>query len=197
MAALIVAAGLVLALLAFEIGVRRLDSRRLALLAALAAIDAGFRLVVITGIGGFNPIWLPVLCAGYVMGPSFGFLAGALGLMVSAVASGGIGSWLPYQVLGCGGVGAAAGLVRGRGLPALAAVGFLSGYAFGAFMDVWDWNVFYGGSIPFGRFYLTTSLVYDSFRAVGNVLLVALLGPPLVAALERVRRRLTYVVVPS
>lgn len=194
---MIVALGLVVALLAFEILVRRLDSRRLALLAALAAIDAGFRLVLITGIGGFNPIFLPILCAGYVMGPSFGFLAGALGLMVSAVASGGIGPWLPYQVIGCGGAGLAAGLVRGRGLPVLAVVGFLSGYAFGAFMDVWDWSTFYSTSIPFGRFYLTTSLVYDSFRAVGNVVMVLLLGPPLVVALERVRRRLTYVVLPA
>lgn len=194
---MIVALGLVVALLAFEVLARRLDSRRLALLAALAAIDAGFRLVLITGIGGFNPIFLPILCAGYVMGPSFGFLAGALGLLVSAVASGGIGPWLPYQVIGCGGVGFAAGLVRGRGLPVLAVLGFFSGYAYGAFMDVWDWTTFYAASIPFGRFYLTTSLVYDSFRAGGNLLTVLLLGPPLVAALERVRRRLTYVVLPA
>jgi energy-coupling factor transport system substrate-specific component len=47
----------------------------------------------------------------------------------------------------------------------------------------------------FGRFYLVTSLAYDSFRAVGNALMVVLLGPPILAALARLRARFTYEVV--
>ena len=68
----------VAALLFVELGTRQLDSRAIALLAAIAAIDTALRLAVIVGIGGFNPIFFLVLCAGFVFGPSFGFLAGAL-----------------------------------------------------------------------------------------------------------------------
>src|SRR2546430_13807101 len=43
------------ALFAVEAGTRQLDSRAIALLAAIAAIDAALRLAVIVGIGGGHP----------------------------------------------------------------------------------------------------------------------------------------------
>ena len=49
------------ALFAVEAGTRQLDSRAIALLAAIAAIDAALRLAVIVGIGGFNTIFFLVL----------------------------------------------------------------------------------------------------------------------------------------
>jgi energy-coupling factor transport system substrate-specific component len=66
-------------------------------------------------------------------GPSYGFLTGAFSLLVSAVATGGVGPWVPYQMLAAGWVGAAAGLAglwragrAGRAeLMALAVVGAL------------------------------------------------------------------------
>jgi energy-coupling factor transport system substrate-specific component len=51
--------------------------------------------------------------------------------------------------------------------------------------------------VHFGRFYLLTSLAYDTFRAVGNVLMVMALGAPVMAALARLRVRLTFEVVAS
>src|SRR2546423_6978563 len=108
----------VAALCLVEVGTRQLDSRAIALLAAIAALDSAARLAVIVGIGGFNPIFFLVLCAGFVFGTSFGFMAGALSILVSALISGGIGPWGPSQVvaLGWGGVG---GRVPGpRGGPA-------------------------------------------------------------------------------
>ena len=86
--ALAIALASISLLVMLELGTRSLDARGLALLAALAAIDAGLRLALVNGIGGFSPVFLPILCAGFVFGPSFGFLAGALGLLVSAVATG-------------------------------------------------------------------------------------------------------------
>ena len=56
--------GCVAGLLLVEAGTRELDSRAVALLAAIAAIDTALRLAVIEGIGGFNPIYFLVLCAG-------------------------------------------------------------------------------------------------------------------------------------
>ena len=138
--------GCVAGLLLVEGGTRELDSRAVALLAAIAAIDTALRLAVIEGIGGFNPIYFLVLCAGYVFGTSFGFLAGALSILVSAIAGGGVGPWVPYQVFALGWVGVAAGLAghwRGRtpgwrDLIVLASVGAIMGGVFGALLDITD-----------------------------------------------------------
>ena len=216
--ALAVALGAVVGLAALETGTRRLDSRGLALLAAVSALDTALRMAVVTGIGGFSPFFLPVLCAGFALGPSFGFLAGALGILVSALATGGVGPWLPYQLFAAGWVGMVAGwaglALRGRGGAAsmlvLAAVGAVCGYAFGAVMDVWDWSTYFrGGDLGwvqglapaaalarFARFYAVTSFGYDSFRAVGNAILVIAVGAPIVAALARLRARMRLEVVP-
>lgn len=218
--AMALALGSVMALAAVETGARRLDSRRLALLAAIAAIDAALRLAVVTGIEGFSPIFFLILCAGFVFGPTYGFLAGAGSLLVSGIVTGGVGPWLPYQMFAAGWVGALAGIVGMRrshpvglaGLLALAVVGALSGFAYGAVMDSWDWTTFYRGAADFGwtpglplaqllgrfgRFYLATSLVYDSFRAGGNAVMVLALGPPVLAALDRFRSRFTLTILPA
>lgn len=223
--ALAIAIGAFAGLLLTEIGARRLDARMLALLAAIAAIDAGFRLVLVTGIAGFSPIFFLVLCAGYAFGPSYGFQAGALALLVSAVATGGIGPWLPFQLFGVGWVGLVAGVagrLAGRGagradagaptrrdLAILALVGVVMGFVYGGLLDVWDWTFFRGagdfGWVPglplgetlgrFGRFYLVTSLGYDSFRAIGNALMVLALGAPVLAAFWRIRLRSSFRIV--
>ena len=195
-------------LMLFELGTRQLDTRSLALLAAIAAIDSALRLSVIVGIGGFNPIYFLVLCGGFVFGTSFGFLAGALSILVSALLSGGIGPWVPYQVFAMGWVGVAAGVAgRSRNIFVLAVAGFVMGYVFGALMDVSDWVTAFRGNptlgwspgiapvtaaIHFARFYMVTSFAYDSFRAVGNLVMVLALGAPTIAGLERFRARLTF-----
>jgi energy-coupling factor transport system substrate-specific component len=214
--------GCVVGLFLIEAGMRQLDARAVALLAAIAAIDTALRLAVIEGIGGFSPIYFLVLCAGYVFGASFGFLAGALSILVSALAGGGMGPWVPYQVFAVGWVGVAAGLAgqwsRGSRVPdwrdvlVLAAVGAVMGWVVGALLDITDWIPVYRGNptlgwlpgmdaatslIHFGRFYLLTSLAYDTFRAVGNVLMVLALGAAVLAALARLRVRLTFEVVGS
>ncbi len=211
-AALAVGLGTAGGLLALEVGTRRLDSRRLALLAALSATDAGLRATLVSGIGGFNPIFLLVLCGGYVLGPSFGFLLGACSLLVSALVTGGLGPWVPYQLFALGWVGAAAGLAgraRAGSGPTrvdalvLAGVGVVTGFAFGVVMDIWNWTYFFSSpslgwhpGLPpltalrhFAGYYALTSLGYDSFRAVGNALLVLALGIPLLAGLGRLGRR--------
>ncbi|MDQ6691260.1 MAG: ECF transporter S component, partial [Candidatus Dormibacteraeota bacterium] len=135
-----VAVGTVVAIGLLEAGARRLDARLLALLAALAAIDAALRLVLVNGIGGFSPVFFLILCAGFVFGPSFGFLAGGTALLVSALATGGLGPWLPYQMFGAGWVGVAAGLAGRLSTRTivLAVVGAATGFGFGAVMDLWD-----------------------------------------------------------
>ncbi|HTX62130.1 MAG TPA: ECF transporter S component, partial [Acidimicrobiales bacterium] len=199
-------------LAAVELAAGLLDTRRLALLAALSAIDAAARAVVVTGIGGFSPIFLLILCGGYVFGAEYGFLLGAVTMLVSALVTGGVGPWLPYQLFAVGWVGAAAGLVgakrtgrpTARDVVVLAVVGVVTGYGFGAAMDVWNWTFYqsspglgFHAGMPvsealahFARFYAVTSFVYDTFRAVGNAVMVAVLGAPVLVALARLRARL-------
>lgn len=216
-AAAAVSVGTLAALFGMDLATRHLDARRFALLVSLSAIDAGARAAVVSGIGGFSPIFALILCGGYVFGPSYGFLLGATSLLVSALVTGGLGPWLPYQLFAVGWVGVAAGWVgRWRRRPGggwrpssadvvlLASVGVISGYAFGVVMDLWDWTFFSAspglgfkpgmglGEIVthFVRFYLATSVVYDSFRAVGNAVLVAAIGLPVLVALSRLQSRL-------
>lgn len=218
--ALAIGLGAALGLLCLEVGTRRMDSRQLALVAALSAADAGLRAALVTGIGGFSPIFLLVLCGGYAMGPEFGFLLGACSLLVSALVTGGLGPWLPYQLFAVGWVGALAGLVgllRSERRPSrgdvllLAGVGVVAGFGFGAIMDIWNWTFYFSSPqigwsahLPpgtalahFARYYLVTSAGYDAFRAGGNALMVLVFGLPLLAALHRLGRRFRVTWPPS
>jgi energy-coupling factor transport system substrate-specific component len=224
--ALSVTIAAVIALALMEIGARRLDSGRLALLAALAAIDAALRLALVNGVAGFSPIFLLVLAAGYEFGPSYGFLVGSFSLLVSAVVTGGVGPWLPYETFAVGWVGLSAGLagqVVRRARPArrswlpsrldigvLVVVAVVTGFAYGALTDVYGWVAFYRGVqnvgwIPgmspsatltqFGRYYVLTSLAWDSARAIGDSVAVVAFGTPVLMALGRLRARLGYEIV--
>lgn len=208
---LVVASAAVLVAVALQS--RRLSARLVAVLAALISVDAALRLAVVVGLAGFSPIFFLILVAGYVFGPSIGFAMGALTLALSAVFTAGFGPWLPYQMLGCGWVGAGAGVIglitrrrpSGPAMLLLAGCGVIAGFGYGALLDLWQWPLLVGAgpstiswapSLPFGEmarrfgaFYLATSLVYDSFRAGGNAVLILLLGQPVVTALLRFRRR--------
>jgi energy-coupling factor transport system substrate-specific component len=199
--------------LAVALQTHRLSTRLLAILAALVAIDATLRLVIVVGLLGFSPIFFLVIAAGFVMGPSFGFAGGALTLLLSAVLTAGLGPWLPYQMLAAGWVGMGAGYVGRIGgrkastttIAVLSLYGCVAGFAYGILLDLWEWPLLAAAGSSslswapgvglatlvrrFGAFYLATSLVYDTFRAVGNLLLIAVLGPAVIPALERFRRR--------
>ncbi|MGD0121237.1 MAG: ECF transporter S component [Candidatus Limnocylindrales bacterium] len=224
--ALAVTLASVAALALMEFGARRLDSGRLALLAALAAMDAALRLALVNGVAGFSPIFFLVLAAGYEFGPSYGFLVGSFSLLVSAVVTGGVGPWLPYETFAVGWVGLSAGLAgslvrrvrpaRRSWLPTrfdigiLAVVAVATGFAYGALTDVYGWVAFYRGvenvgwipGLPpaetlaqFGRYYLLTSVAWDSFRAAGDAVAVLAFGAPVLMALGRLRARLGYEIV--
>jgi energy-coupling factor transport system substrate-specific component len=188
-------------------------SKTVALLGSLVAIDASLRLV--PSFLGASPIFILIALAGYTFGASLGFQMGALTLLVSAFLTGGIGPWLPYQMLGAGWVGLSAGWLprslspRGRVIT-LAAFGAVWGLLFGFLLNLWFWPVTAPGIESdaglywrpglglletlrrYGSFYLVTSLGYDLFRAVGNAVLTLLLGAPLLPLLERYRSRFSW-----
>jgi len=106
--------GLCFVVLLLEVQREAVGAKSIALLGVLVAINATLRFaeVAVPGPGGFSPIFPLIIFGGYVFGGGFGFLLGALTLLVSALVTGGVGPWLPYQMFTAGWVGLSAPLCR-------------------------------------------------------------------------------------
>lgn len=188
-------------------------SKTVALLGVLVALDATLRLV--PSFLGASPIFLLIMLVGAVFGSSIGFQMGTLTILFSAFLTGGIGPWLPFQMLVAGWIGLTAGWLPRTSAPRvrvaiLTVFGAFWGLAFGLLMNLWFWPFSAPGAgaetslywVPgagamdalerYGRFYLVTSLGFDLFRAAGNVVLVVLLGGPILRLLERYRQRFSW-----
>lgn len=194
------------ALLSLELGRGGLGPKTIALLGVLGAAVVALRLPGF--VAGFSALFLPVLVAGNAFGPGFGFTLGATGMLASAVFLGGLGPWVPFQMVALGWVGAGAGLLP-RGpwrvrIAALTGYGFVVGYLYGGIMNLWSWPFVTDGSAlawdpsagagvnlrHYATFYAATSFAWDTFRAAGNAALVIVLGKPLLGALDRAARRM-------
>jgi energy-coupling factor transport system substrate-specific component len=216
--------GLCFLALLFEVQGTMLGAKSVALLGILVAINATLRFaeVAVPGPGGFTPVFMLIILAGYVYGGTFGFLMGTMTLFVSAIITGGVGPWLPYQMFAAGWVGLSTTLMRpvarhmhleGRMAEVilLAAFGALWGFAYGAIMNLWFWPFSVGSTeqywtpgIGLGEtlrrylnFYLLTSFVWDALGALGNVVLILSFGAPILRALRRFHDRLVFVYRPD
>jgi energy-coupling factor transport system substrate-specific component len=191
-----------------------LNSKGLALLAVLTALNASLRLL--PSFAGASPIFFLLIVTGFVFGTSFGFLFGALTMFVSAIITGGVGPWLPYQMLVAAWVGMSAGWLGGllrryeahnaATLALLALFGAIWGLLYGALTDLQSWVAALDFSaLPgdfsarlaalwqdFIGFYLLTSLAWDGWRAVLNVILILTLGGATLKTLYRFRRRFYF-----
>ena len=103
--------GLSLAALLVELQGQAISAKTVAMLGVLVAITSLLRFVevAVPMPGGFSPVFVPIILAGYVFGSRFGFLMGAFTLLVSGLITGGVGPWLPYQMFTAGWVGLTAG----------------------------------------------------------------------------------------
>src|SRR5918996_1790395 len=136
-------------LLGVELGRGGLGPKAVALIGVLGAAMVALRLPGF--VGGFSPMFTVVLVAGNAFGPGFGFVLGAVGTFASGMFVGGLGPWLPFQMVAVGWVAMGAGMVPRAGrwrvrVGALAAYGFLAAFAFGAVMNLWFWPFGAGGS---------------------------------------------------
>ena len=206
----------VLVVVAVTLELRRgsMNGATVAVLGVLSATAGLLRLIDLPG--GGSGIFFLVVLAGAAFGPRFGMLLGLCAMATSAIVTGGIGPWLPFQMLALGWMGGTAGLA-GRGtrhLPALGEVavlgafGWVWGFAFGAVMNLWFWP-FVGGGGPlswdpglslgetlsrYWAFYVATSLAWDAAGSLTNAVLIVVTGRPLLASLRRVACRLDPVV---
>jgi energy-coupling factor transport system substrate-specific component len=201
---------LLLAIVMAELSEGAIDAKAVALLGILAACFAALR-VPSPGINGFEPEWFLLILAARVFGRGFGFVLGAVALFASALVTGGIGPWLPFQMLAAAWVGFGAGCLPPlRGFPErvlLAAYGVVSALVYGLLTNFWFWP-FVGGStttysfVPglgtlanlhrFILFDFTTSMGFDLTRAVTCAVMVLVVGRPVLAALRRASRRAAF-----
>lgn len=202
---------LLLVVVLAELSEGGIDAKAIALLGVLAACGAALRTVG-GDVTGASPVFFLLMPAGRVLGRGFGFVLGALTLFGSALLTGSVGPWLPFQMLAAGWVGLLAGcLPRASGrleIWMLAAYGALAGLLYGAVTDLWFWPFTTTGLSPqisyvpggsplteihhFFAFYLATSLGWDIPRALANAALVLLAGRPVVLALRRAARKAAF-----
>ncbi|HET8600359.1 MAG TPA: ECF transporter S component [Segeticoccus sp.] len=208
--------GLLALVVLAEIAAGGLDAKTVAVLGVLTAAGGALR-VVSAGTAGLEPMFFLIVLAGRVLGRSLGFVVGALALVTGAFLTGGVGPWLPFQMICMGWVGLGAALLPPlRGLPErllLAGYGLVSGMLYGAAMNLWFWP-FMGASAPQGAgfvpgadaatnlghyavFYVATSLTWDLPRGLLTAALVLIAGRPVLGTLRRAVRRASFGAAPT
>ncbi|MFI9752267.1 ECF transporter S component [Streptomyces collinus] len=204
---------LLVAVVAAAISESGLGPKAVAMLGVLAATGAALRPIG-AGTAGIEPMFFLMVLSGRVLGPGFGFVLGSVTMFASALLTGGVGPWLPFQMLAMGWFAMGAGLLpgpdrlRGRAeLAMLAGYGFLAAFAYGTVMNMAGWpfmsalasNVAFDPHAPlatnlarFVAYCVATSLGWDLGRAVVTVVLTLVLGPAVLRALRRATRRAAF-----
>ncbi len=187
-----------------------LDAKAVAMLGVLSAVAAAVRPLG-AGTAGIEPLFFVIILGGRAFGPGFGFVLGCTSLFASALLTGGVGPWLPFQMFAAAWVAMGAGLLpaaRGRAEVALlAGYGFVVAFLFGLAMNLsfWPFSIGTGTSLSFvpgapvadnlARFFafdVVTSLGFDIGRAVTTALLVVVTAAPVLRALHRAGRRAAF-----
>ena len=200
-----------LAVVFAEVADGGIDSKALAMLGVLSAVNAGLRPLG-AGTAGIETVFFMLIFAGRVFGPGFGFTLGCTSMFASAVITGGVGPWMPYQMFGCAWVGLFAGLLppcRGQGRdrdarrvrrasPATSSAS-CSICSSGRSPSI---RAARSRTCPAPRsssqlhryllFDVTTSLGWDTGRAITNVICIVLIGPAALATFRRAARRASF-----
>jgi energy-coupling factor transport system substrate-specific component len=184
--------GLCLLVLLFESQGPMLNTKLIALLGILVAINSALRFIetAIPGPGGFSPIFFLIILVGYVFGGRVGFLMGALTMVVSALVTGGVGPWLPAQMFTAGWVGMTTPILKplvklasskrsqqkiltgNMEMIFLALFGMGWGFLYGAIMNLWQWPFIAGPqnqSYVSGMSFLSTLQHYLAFYLVTSL----------------------------
>lgn len=193
-----------------------LDARLVAMLGVLSAVIAAVRPFG-AGSAGVETVFFLIILAGRVYGPAFGFVLGNTALFASALLTGGVGPWMPYQMLAASFIGLIAGLLPGRApttkwgrraeVLMLAAFGCVASVIFGLLLNLSFWPfAITTGALAYepgagfaenmGRllaFSLATSAGWEVGRAITTAVLIILTGPLLLRVLRRSARKARWV----
>ena len=171
---------------------REIGGREIVMLAMLAAIAAVGR-VPFAGLPSVQPTTFVIIMVGLVFGAESGFLVGAVAAIVSNVFLG-QGPWTPWQMYAWGMVGMTAGLLRNtwwmRTLWGKCMFGFVWGYLFGWFMNMW---IIVGNIESFAWEFLAgvyvASIYFDLAHALSNVFFLLVFGVSWMRILERFKKK--------
>lgn len=211
--------GICFIVMLLEVQAHASSAKLIALLGMLIALNSILRFIetAFPLPGGFSPIFFLIIMTGYIFGARLGFLMGALTLFVSSLLTGMIGPWLPYQMFTAGWIGLTAPLcapsvwmLNGQGtwreVAVLALFAGFWGLVYGMIMNIWFWPFATGPASQYWQpgislldtlqryalFYLTTSLLWDVARSIGNIVMTLTLGQATLIALRRFHRRFTF-----
>ena len=199
--AIVLCAGAALLILDGEL----IGPKQIALLALLSALGAAVRIAT-GGTGGFELVFAIVILGAAAFGSRFGFLLGAMTILVSSLFFGGIGPWTPFQMFAVGWVGAGAGLMATRSkirLLLLAGYAILASYLFGLLMNAWFWPYATGfdSSISYSTnlsglenlmnfltySLLSSTLTWDTVRAVSVAVFILIFGKATIRTFQRAK----------
>jgi energy-coupling factor transport system substrate-specific component len=205
---------LVMVVVLAEMGEGGMDSRVLAVLGVLAAINAVMRGLG-AGTAGIELVFFLLVLGGRVFGAGFGFVLGCTSLFASALLTAGVGPWLPFQMVCAAWVGMGAGFlprrVTGRAeIAMLVAYAVVASYLYGLLMNLSYWPFSLGIVVPghegslsyvagapvlenLHRFLvyslLTSTGGWDTGRAITTGIAIVVLGPAILTTLRRAARR--------
>lgn len=204
---------LLLAVVVATIADTGMDAKAVAMMGVLAAAGAALRPLG-AGTAGLQPMFFLMVLAGRVLGPGFGFVLGAVTMFASALLTGGVGPWLPFQMLAMGWLTMGAGLLPGRErlrgraeVWLLAAYGAVSSLGYGLVINLQGWPYLAGLStsvsfVPgdplpdnlarYVAYVAATSLGWDVPRALLTAVLVLVCGGSVLRALRRALRRAAF-----
>jgi len=199
-----------------------MDSKALAMLGVLSAVNAALRPLG-AGTAGIETVFFMLVLAGRVFGAGFGFVLGCTSLFASALLTAGVGPWLPFQMLCSAWIGMGAGLlprkVTGKAeIAMLVGYGIVVAYVFGFLMNLWFWPFITGAEVSYydghlsyvpgapmlenlHRFavftFLTSTAGWDTGRAITNTVAILVIGPAVLATLRRASRKASFGTVPT
>ncbi|KWX00243.1 ABC transporter permease [Carbonactinospora thermoautotrophica] len=206
---------MLIAVVLAEIADGGMDAKAVALLGVLAAVGAALRPLG-GGAAGLEPVFFLLVLAGRALGAGFGFVLGAVTMFASALLTGGVGPWLPFQMLAAAWMGFLAGCLPracGRGeLVLLAGYGMLAGLVYGLLLNLSSWPYLTGLSTSLSyvpgapvpenlrrlfAFTLATSLGFDIPRGLLTATVILMAGRPILLALRRAARRAAFETEPE
>lgn len=185
-------------------------SKEVAFLGIFSALIATLRPIGLGAIG-IEPMWFALILISRVMGFRLSIVLAISSMTLSALLTGGIGPWLPWQILAAmiiaGGTSLIPKSLRGRRETLLlAAYGVVAAELYGLIMDLSFWPLALGSgtqlsfsseiswsanAVRFFKYHFIGALAWDVPRAILTSTLILLVGPSVLFAIRRSFRKAT------
>jgi energy-coupling factor transport system substrate-specific component len=174
---------------------RKIEARELVLLAVLAAIAAVGR-IPFSSIPSVQPTTFVIMMSGFVFGAESGFMIGVIAALASNMILG-QGPWTPWQMVAWGLVGLTAGLFNQSrlmsNLKGKIIFGIVWGFLFGWIMNLWSLLGFTQSgeamNVKFIYTYLASSVLFDFFHSISNVIFLVLFSESWIKILTRFKSK--------